>query len=247
MESLKRSIRYQLMESKKFLLGFWITVILVDIAFYIINNLVPNNVSIGLSIGISEGINSISVVGINLMAILISLLVYNYERNYESFPLSISLSMTRKDYFLSFLTDNILIAFVFATLQGILLKIDPIFVKLVDRTPLYDFTYFNTKTDNVFFIIFILFISFLGFICFWNLIASINYKFGYKMWIFFVGVNILISFNIEFMSRFMETIGKMFDSTLGGLQVLVILGTMVAAYALNYFIVRMTYVKKKIG
>lgn len=182
------------------------------------------------------------------MIILISLLVYNYESNYESFPLALSLSMTRKEYFLSFLLDNVFIAFVCASIQGVLLKIDPVFVKLIGKIPLYDFIYFNIKTDNVFFIIFTLFITFLGFMCFWNLVSSINYKFGYKMWILLVAVNVLVGvFNIRFIGRAIENIFKVFDSRLGAFQIVVILVSIVAVYMLNYFVVMRTDVKKKLG
>lgn len=247
MESLKRSIKYQFIESKKFLLGFWIIILLVDIGIYMMNSLMSDNVNIGMSIGTSEGVTAISVAGINLMAILISLLVYNYERNYENFPLAISLSMTRKNYFLSFLIDNVMIASIFATIQGILLKVESIIAQDVLNTPLYNFEYFNTKIDNVFFIIFTLFILFLAFISFWNLIASINYKLGYKMWIILVGINIVLAvLNIELIGRVVKNIGRIFFQRLGGLQVLAILVSILLCYTLNYFVVSRTDVKTKI-
>lgn len=249
MESLKRSIRYQLMESKKLLLGFWITIILVDIAFYIINYMLPHNIRIGFSIWTSvDSAPLTSVVGINLMGILITLIVYNYKSNYETFPLGISLSMTRKDYFLSFLIDNIFVVFICSILQGMLLKIDPTVIKMIDRAPLYDFIYFNTKTDNVFFIIFTLFILFLLFMSFWNLIASINYKFGYKMWLVFIGANILISvFNLDFIPRAVESASKIFDTRLGVFQILIIIVSIIVYYVINYFIVSKTDIKKSIA
>ena len=248
MESLKRSVKYQLMESKSFILGFWTTTLIVNIFFYILNNLDIIDFSIGFSLGSSQGNSAISIAGINLMIILISLLVYNYERNYESFPLAISLSMSRKDYFLSFLIDNIFISFVFSIIQGVLLKIDPFFIKLVGRIPLYDFLYFNTKTDNLFYIVFILFISFLAFISLWNLISSINYKFGYKIWLAFLGFNILISiFNLDSITKIFEPISQSFEFRLGILQILLLITTTVAFYILNYFVVNRTDIKKKIS
>lgn len=248
MEGLKKSMRYQFMESKKFLLGFWSVILIVNIGFYILNNIIRNNVTIGFSTGSSGGIMPLSVAGINLMAILIALLVHNYESNYQSFPLAISLSMTRKEYFLSFLVDNILIAFVCATIQGILLKIDPFFVKLINRTPLYDFKYFNTITDNILYIIFILFISFLSFTAFWNLFSSINYKFGYKVWLILIGTNILLSIiNINFIGSILNSIGNILAPRLGVFQILVILSSTVAFYMLNYIVVIRTDVKKVRG
>lgn len=248
MESLKRSIRYQFTESKRFILGFWCTTLIVNIFFYILNSSQYLDISIGFSLGSSEGSAPISIAGINIMIILISLLVYNYDSNYESFPLAISLSMSRKNYFLSYLLDNIFISFVFAIIQGVLLKIDPYFVNLVGKIPLYDFLYFNTKTDNIFFIVFILFISFLSFISFWSLIASLNYKFGYKIWLVFVGFNIVVSiFNINFISRILEPLGKMFEFRLGIFQILFIITSIVAFYIINYLVVSRTNIKKAVS
>lgn len=251
MENLKKSksIRYQLMESKGFLLGFWGVLILVDIAFYIMNNFSSHHTSIGFSVGMGEGPNAISVVGVNLMVILITLIVYNYERNYESFPLAISLSMTRKDYFLSFLVDNIFITFTLAAIQGLLLKIDPMIVEFVGRNPLYNFAYFNIQTDNIFYIIFILFIIFLGFTSFWNLVASINYKLGYKMWIVLIAANIIltsISFKIGFIDNIFNLIGNILNPRLGSFQILIILVAITIFYILNYLIVIRTDIKKKL-
>lgn len=254
MESLKRSLKYQFIESKKFIIGFWSTVILVDIFFYILNSLGPGNFinfnvdnsSIGFSLGNSEFGNPISVVGVNLIIIVISLLVYNYESNYESFPLSLSLSMTRKDYFLSFLIDNIVIAFISASIQGVLLKIDPSIVRLVGKEPLYDFIKFNLKTDNIFFIIFSLFILFLAFTSAFNLLASLNYKFGYKLWIAIVGVNIIVSiFNIKIFEGIFLWIGNTIASRFGIFETLVISVSVAALYVLNYFITINTDIKRK--
>lgn len=241
MESLKRSIKYQFSESKKFILTFWIIIILVDIFFIILNYLGPLSFSIGFSLGTRNGVTAISIVGSNLMAILISFLVYNFVSNYESFPLSLSLSMSRKDYFISFLVENIVIAFVFATIQGVLLKIDPYIVKLLGRVPLYDFFYFNTKTDSLILIILNLFLIFLEFICFWNLIASINYKIGYKMWLIFAGVKIISSmFYINLIYECVKFIGTIYNEKIIIIEILAV----IVLYILNYFIVMSTDVKR---
>ena len=213
MESLKRSIKYQFMESKSFILGFWSTVLIINVFFYVLNNVSSIDFRIGFSLG-AEVNGAISIAGINIMIILISLLVYNFESNYESFPLAISLSMSRKNYFLSFLVDNVFIAFVFALIQSILLKIDPFLVKLIGKVPLHDFLYFNVETDNIFFIIFTLFILFLLFISFWNFISSLNYKFGYKMWIVLIGLNIVLPIlNLGFLSQLIESAEKILNLT----------------------------------
>jgi hypothetical protein len=247
MESLKRSIKYQFMESKSFILGFWSTVLIINVFFYVLNNMSSIDFRIGFSLG-AEVNGAISVAGINIMIILISLLVYNFESNYESFPLAISLSMSRKNYFLSFLVDNVFIAFVFAIIQSLLLKIDPFLVKLIGKVPLNDFLYFNVETDNIFFITFTLFILFLLFISFWNFISSLNYKFGYKMWIVLIGLNIVLPIlNLDILSQLVESAGNMLEFRFGAFQALTIILTTAVLYILNYFVVMRTNVKKKIG
>ena len=249
MEKLKKNTRYQLIESKKTLLGFWITIILVDIAFYIMNGIYGDRISIGFTVGTLADPGSISVTGINIMAIFIAFIAYNFENNYQSFPLAISLSMTRREYFLSFLADNIFLAFVFASIQGLLLKLDPVIVKMIDRTPLYDYLYFNLQTDSIFYIIFILFVLFLSFMSFWNLLASINYKLGYKMWIGIIGANILITsmnFKIGFIEDIFKLIENIFKPRLDFIQILYILLGAAVLYGLNYLIVIRSDIKKKL-
>lgn len=254
MESLKRSLKYQWMESKTFILKFWMTVILINILFYILNVLPTMNNSIGLTIGFSLGSTEtsspMSLVGVNFLIIFVVLIVYNYERNYGSFPLSQSLSMTRKNYFISFLIDNLLISFIFAGIQGLLLKVDPYIVKSAGGEPLYDFINFNLKTDNILFIIFTLFILFLACISFFNLLASLNYKFGYKLWIVLVGANIILSIlNIRILGEFTNGISKFIErflvGRLGLVEVFLILGTVALFYIFNYFITVNTDIKKK--
>lgn len=236
------------MESKSFILKFWAIVLILNILFYILMNIGADSITIGISQYVTEtgSLISVSVVGVNLLIILISLIPYNYERNYGSFPLAISLSMTRRDYFISFLADNIFIAFIFATIQGILMKIDPFFVKLIGRIPLYDLQYFNIKTDSIFFIIFILFIIFWAFISFWRLIASLNYKFGYRIWLIALSVSLIISYsNIETIISLPKPIKDIFNARLGISQFIIILSGIGISYILNYLIVSRTNIKGK--
>lgn len=245
MENLKRNLKFQFMESKSFILKFWLVILILDMLFIFFSYTGGKAVSIGISKSSAE-IDLISILGVNLMIILISLVAYNYERNYGSFPLAVSLSMTRKEYYVSFLADNIFIALVFATIQGILMKIDPFFVKLIGRNPLYDLQYFNTKTDNVFYIILILFIIFLGFISFLSLVASLNYKIGPKMWLIALGIFIIFSYsNIHTIIKIPKVIKDMFTSRLGASQFVVIFIGIFIFYVLNYLIVIRSNIKGK--
>lgn len=254
MDSLKRAIRFQFMETKEFTIGFWATVILVDILFYILNYISIINgsvdITIGFSLGSSQLNNLVSVMGINLMIVAISFLIYNYQRNYESFPLSLSLGMTRKDYFTSFLISDVSIAFVFATIQAFLLKIDPFFIEMIGREPLYDFINFNTKTDNVFYIIFSLFILFLSFISFWNLLSSLNYRFGYRIWIFIFVINVLFTITkVNILGNIIENIltavSDLIVGRIGVFESILLFLGMILLYTLNYFATITSDINKK--
>lgn len=178
MESTKRAIKFQLNESKISITKFWAVILIVDIFAFLSTKY--TNVSIGISQG--GGGQLFSLLGLNILPIIVYLITYNYELYYKSFPISLSFSTTRKDFFKSMILKNVLVAFIFAIIQSILIKIDPILVKFIGKEPMYDFKAFNIQTDNVIFIMIYFFIAFLIFSTIWNLIAGLNYKFGPKMW-----------------------------------------------------------------
>lgn len=246
MESLKRSMRYQVMETKNFLMKFIATLIFLNIFFYILNAI--SSIHIGFSLGSSGESSPLSVTGSNLLIIAIVIIVYNYERNYGSFPLAVSMGTTRKEYFLTFLADNILIALILGSIQGVLMKIDPYIMRLLGKEPIYDFLYFNIQTDSIFYVIFILFFFFLSFICFWNLIASLNYKFGYIIWIEVVVFNMLVSLlNIKVFGNILKSIGSILSPRLGISQIGIMFSGIGILYLINYLIVRKTNIKRKAG
>ena len=69
MESLKRSMRYQFMETKNFLMKFIATLIFLNILFYILNAI--SSIHIGFSLGSSGESSPLSVTGSNLLIIVI--------------------------------------------------------------------------------------------------------------------------------------------------------------------------------
>lgn len=255
MESTKRAIKFQGIDTKKSILSFWAVILIVDIFFYIINISIgfsATSIEFSTTLGISDvsgNIRLLSVIGANIMPILISFIVYNYMMYYDSFPIVISFSVTRKDFFKSLIVDNIFVAFVYATIQGILMIIDPVFVKAIGKIPLYDFVFFNTDTDNILFIVFSLFMMFLTYISIWNLIAALNYKFGAKIWIPFVGIAYIKSITkvgktSEFIMHFIKDI---LNSRIDLYQFLK-LGIIIAiCYALAYIITIKTNIKHKVG
>lgn len=188
MESTKRALKFQFNESKGSISKFWAVILIVDIfALYMTKY---TNVSIGISQG--GGGQLFSLFGMNILPIIIYLMVYNYELYYKNFPIALSFSVIRKDFFKSMIVNNVVVAFIFAVIQSILIKIDPILVQFIGREPIYDFKVFNIQTDSLVFIIVYLFIAFLLLSTIWNLIAILNYKFGARLWIVLGVISVLI-------------------------------------------------------
>ena len=148
MESTKRAIKFQLNESKISILVFWLVILIVDISALFATKYT------GVKIGISQGgmDNVFSLLGLNILPIIIYLITHNYELYYKNFPISLSFSTTRKDFFKAMIVNNICVAFVMATIQSILMKIDPILVNFAGKEPIYDFKAFNIETDSVIYI-----------------------------------------------------------------------------------------------
>lgn len=247
MEITKRSIKFQNTNTKKSLIKFWVMIIIVDILFYILN-WYNSGITFGMSRSTLNRRPDLSVTGANLMLIVIFLIVYSYKMYYERFPITLSFNITRRDFYKSLVVDNIFVAFIFTIIQSILLKIDPVLVRLIGRRPLYDFTVFNTKIDNIFFIMFSIFIGILTIISIWNLIALLNYKFGGKIWIIFIILNGIISKKLSGLGGSKTySIGEILDSRVDLYQFLK-LGTIIGiCYALIYIIIKRTNIKHKVG
>lgn len=189
MDSTKRAIKFQLNEGKVSILTFWIVIIIVDMFAVLMSRIA--DVSIGLSeisIGINnngygQGLSILSLMAINFIPIIIYYITYSFELYYKNFPISLSFSVTRKDFFKSMTINNILVAFIASIIQSLLMKIDPILVRTIGKEPYYEFGLFNTQTDSILFIMISIFIISIVFIAIWNLIALLFYKFGPKLWI----------------------------------------------------------------
>lgn len=184
---MERAIKFQLNESKISLLKFWAIIFIVDIFALFVTKY--TSVSIGIT-QVGNG-NEFSLLGFNILPIIVYIIVYNYELYYKQFPIALSFSVIRKDFFKSMILKSIVVTFIFAVIQSILMKLDPILVKFIGKEPIYDFKVFNIGTDGVIFMIVYFFIALLLFSTIWNLIAAINYKFGAKIWIVFAAVSIL--------------------------------------------------------
>lgn len=245
MDSLKRIIRYHLNETIKGLAIFLGILLLVDIVGFVAN-VYYNNI---WSFGIHEN-TKLSIVAANIMAIFIFFIAYSYSIYYEDFPVAICLSVTRKDYYKSIVLQNLIVSFVIALFQGILFKIEPYAIRSAGIEPIQHFLVLNTETDSLIYMVLIMFIAFLINISFWNLVAGLNYKFGYRLWIAVGALFILFIFMVSpkffdfldtvFSSRWIENNLNLFPIIFFGIST-------IACYVVSYFVTLNTNVKHKVG
>lgn len=222
MENTKRAFKYQYNESKISILKFWVVLLILNAVLYFVNIRYGNQMNIGMSfeIGTSEHLSLggssnfeevktfISVAGANLAIILIYVIASSYENYYKSFPIAIGFSVTRRDFFKSFIARNTWITLVFSIIQGVLQKIDPVLINLAEKKPIYEFLIFNAEADSIFFIIFSIFMWLTFLLAFFSLVASLNYKFGYMFWVVLGSAYIIVSFSnvfsvFEYITRFL--------------------------------------------
>ncbi len=254
MNSLKRSLKYQFKEDKNLSIAFWTTMLILVTLSYTVNfysNLNGIMGGIGIWNVIGEGNfteSYVSVTGINIVPMLIVFIIYTYDKYYEKLPISLSLSITRKDFMKSLIISNIAVAFVFSSIQAILMKIDPLIIKALGMNPLYELSYINTKTDSIIFIVLSTFLISLLFISSWSIIASLNYKFGSKIWIFFIFINIfLTNVKLPFQNTFLSL--NIFDAMVRNrvnlLQAIKYLIVISIFYSISYMITKRTNIKYK--
>lgn len=197
--SMERALKYKFKDTGKAILKFWIVILIVDIASIFLNIKYGNTNTFYL--GFTNRVDNeslYSLFGVNILPILIYFIVTSYNNYYEDFARMINFSITRETIFKVNLISNIGAAFIFALVQSILMKLDPLAMGFIDKKTLYDFVLFNTQTDNLLFMTGVFFITFLTFISLWQFIASLNYKYGAKIWIVFLiifafGNNIIIN------------------------------------------------------
>ena len=112
MDSRKRAFRYKFKNVGKAMVKFWIVVFFLDIFSVFMNSRYGSNNSFYLGISnYSKGINRNSLLGINMLPILVFFIVNAYENYYDDFPRFLNFSMTRKDHFKTNVASNVSVAF----------------------------------------------------------------------------------------------------------------------------------------
>lgn len=237
MNSLKRSIRFLSIDMKQSLAWFWGVMLLIDIASYVLMSIYDNRY-----FGISNS-QTISVAGANMMPIFIFFIIYVYTTYYEDFPLALGFSITRKDFFKAFILDNIIVGLLFSIIQTILMKADIGMIIRLGLEPMVDFGFFNIASDSSIFIVISLFTLLLALTSIMNLIASLNYRFGYKFWI---TIGIIFSITSIFLGvAYFGFIEMIFAWRIDMTKLLVLGLTIIAMYFLSYLVVINTNIKSK--
>lgn len=247
MNSLKRSNKFLNMDLIQSLGVFWAVVFIIDLASYILMSIYGNQF-FGISSGYVENGNSfrfISVAAANIMPIVIFFIATCYEMYYEYFPIAIGFSATRKNFYKSVIINNIGVAFIFSVIQSLLMKIDGGIINSMGKNPKVDFEIFNTSSDNLVFIILSLFILFLSITSMLNLLASLNYKFGFKLWI---AIGAVISLTTAFVGTpFLGFVNRIFTWRIDTLQLIILGITIIVCNFIAYRVISNTNIKNKIG
>lgn len=247
MNSFKRTIKFLNMDLKKSVGYFWGVIIFINILSYLSNNISIQS-NIGVFYGIfnslgEEGFRLMSVAGANMFTIFVFLIIYMYETYYEGFPMAMGFSCTRKDFYKANAISSLIIVFIFSIIQSVLLKADIRILEMIGRNPLTDFFMFNTSQDSILFIFFTLFLYFLCIASLINMLAAINYRFGFKMW--FVAA-ILVPLLVHL--RLDSGIWELFLTIRIDLGVFIkMIAIMVITYTIGYMAISTASIKKRLS
>ncbi|MDR7870898.1 MAG: hypothetical protein RIN55_08575 [Tissierellaceae bacterium] len=199
MDANKRMFKFMSHDLIKGAGMFWLVMIIVNIASYLIPYLISSNTVIGPMIRAGQ---SMTYAGSNFFAVFIFFIVYSIEMYYENFTLAIGFGGTRKNFFINLLINTLIIVLLFATIQIILLKIDYHVVSFMGYEPIVEYGFFNISEDNILSNILSLSFIFLVQVSITNFIGVMQYRFSYKFWIG-LGIFVLLSQRItNFIGRF---------------------------------------------
>ena len=248
MESLRRTNRFLNIDMKQSVLWFWGTMLLINIISYLIMSIYGFTffgISGQISFGTTTSLTMITVAAANLMPIVIYFGAYSYEMYYQSFPVALAFSITRKEFYKALILRNISTALIFALIQSTLMKLDIYIVSKLGGSPSIDFGMFNTSSDSIIFIMISLLLAFLTFTSTTNLLAALNYRFGLKLWI---GIGVVFSLSTVFIgASFWKLFNELFTTRINSLQLVKLGVIMVVCYSIGYIIVTNTNIKNKIS
>ena len=178
MENLKRAVKYQGKTGLVSVSRFWIVLLMVMALFSSLNYFDKGEFSVGMTTGGPE----LSIVGSNVFVLAIYAIVLSFESYYKAFPLLVGFNVSRRNYFLSALSQSALVVFCLALIQSLLFKLDPYLVKAVKKVPLYEFGAFNTRKDSIFIVMLAIFIAIFAILSIARIFAALSYRFGPLFW-----------------------------------------------------------------
>lgn len=246
MTGFKRAMKFQRIDFLKGVGVFWAVMLVLNIGSYLVNNYFgEGTIFYGIHNFSTGSLSTMSIAGANIWPAFIFFIVYCYEMYYEYFPIAVSFSATRKDFYKSTIIDNLLVTLVFAIVQGILMKVDILAIKALGFIPLTDFGIFNTANDNLILIILSLFTVFLFVTAIMNLLALLNYKIGWKLWII-VGiiVSLFAGIGISFVFGVLDWIMTI---RIDLRQLIVLIIPIILSYLVGFMLVKNTNIKNRIG
>lgn len=242
MDSTKRLFKFQNYDLIKNVGTFWAVLFIVNLFAYGLIICFDSKIRIGIS---GNGFDLLSILGANTMPIIIFFIIYGIIMHHEDFALALSFGVTRGGFYKSVIVNNILIAAIFAIIQGVLQFFDKYIVEFLGKKPLVEFGLFNTAEDSILIIILVLFMLYLTIISISNLIGVLQYRYGYKFWIgcgivaFIVG-NFFIKAILGFSNIFMLLWRRWDNLAILLLEILII----IICYSLGYLFIKKANIKK---
>ncbi|NLY44564.1 MAG: hypothetical protein GX053_01005 [Tissierella sp.] len=217
---------------------FWIVMLIVNALSSVLAFSIKSNVTMGPHIKSGQ---LLSFAGANMLAIFIYFIVYGLEMYYESFSLTSGFGVTRKNFYLNVIVNNIIMVLIFSVVQFIFLKIDNYAVSKLGFEPIVEFGLFSMN-DSSLWIISVLSFILLVFTSIMNLIGILQYRFGYKFWISF-GIFGLVT---QMLTNFIEILTNSFGTIIqtlsegyltAGITIIII------AYTIGYMLIRRANIK----
>lgn len=241
MDSIKRAIRFQNSDLKKSIGYFWLVIIIVNI----LTTSIAIYSNFKTRIGIFDGIgDAYSITGSNIMPILIFFLIYGIVMYHEDFTLALGFGVSRKNFYISAMINNLIVALSFALIQATIQKIEGFSVRFLGYDLIVEYGLFNIARDNLLYLVFIFTLLYLAIISITNLLGVLQYRWGYKFWIG-VGISILLWTSLDRNAVATKAIGRFLNSYLWSaaehrtLNILIFsLFTALISYALGYAFIK---------
>lgn len=240
MSTNSRLFRYLSSNSLRELGTFWLIIIIVNV--FLTSIFALSSIEIDLILGnviINEEV--MSVAGSNTFAVFVFFIIYGIVMLHQNFPLTAGFGVTRKNFYINVIVNNIMIALMSGVIQIILIKMDNIVISNLGHEPMVEFGLFNMNDSIILNILLVSFV-FLVFTSLTNLLGVLQYRFGVKFWIglgVFVFVMTLFGSSIGILFRGLFEIASVIAN--GGILIGIVV--ILLAYIIGFMLIRRVIVK----